>query len=384
MKNYNCPQIKPIYPVYKLQDNLFRIGAQKGITVEFGDTYNQLWELVNILDGRPIKEVIQIMQKKFPQLSAENILEGVELLEKEGFVEEACPEIETYSDRYKPNINYFSRYMDCSKNRCEIESTINNSSILLLGLGGGGSNILTLLAGIGPKKIKIVDYDVIEEANLGRQLLYKEEDIGKLKTEIAKREISKMNSEIEVEAYNLKITSEKDIAPLLEGIDIAICAIDEPPFLIQRIVNKAIVKANIPCVFGASQVSRGRVFTVIPYETGCFDCLHIHYTKNDPKFILQFAGFLRISFNPPTIAYAPAIFQLTAAIVDEVVRVLTNYAPPRSLGTQFEINYEDGSSFRHPSWKRYPLECPTCGKVKESDWEVFSYYPYYELGEVDK
>lgn len=38
----------------------------------------------------------------------------------------------------------------------------------------------------------------------------------------------------------------------------------------------------------------------------------------------------------------------------------------------------------YPSWKRYPLECPTCGKGKESDWEVFSYYPYYELGEVDK
>ena len=40
MKNYNCPQIKPIYPVYKLQDNLFRIGAQKGITVEFGEVFS--------------------------------------------------------------------------------------------------------------------------------------------------------------------------------------------------------------------------------------------------------------------------------------------------------------------------------------------------------
>lgn len=54
-------------------------------------------------------------------------------------------------------------------------------TILLLGLGGGGSNILTLLSGLGPKKIKIVDFDIIEKSNLGRQFLYKEEDVGLLK-----------------------------------------------------------------------------------------------------------------------------------------------------------------------------------------------------------
>ena len=47
---------------------------------------------------------------------------------------------------------------------------ISETTILLLGLGGGGSNILTMLAGLGPKKIVIVDYDNVEESNLGRQL----------------------------------------------------------------------------------------------------------------------------------------------------------------------------------------------------------------------
>lgn len=70
----------------------------------------------------------------------------------------------------------------------------------------------------------------------------------------------------------------------------------------------------------------------------------------------------------------PAIFQLTAAIVDEAVRVITGYAQPRSLGTQYEINFEDGSSFRHPSWKRYAEECPTCGAGKKESWEIFQYY----------
>lgn len=126
--------------------------------------------------------------------------------------------------------------------------------------------------------------------------------------------------------------------------------------------------------FGASQVSRGRVFTVIPGKTGCFDCLNLHYSMNDPQFIEQFVAFRNINFAPPTIAYAPAIFQLTAAIVDEAVRVITGYAEPRSLGTQYEINFEDGSSFAHPSWPRYADQCPTCGNGKIEDWEIFQYY----------
>ena len=264
--------------------------------------------------------------------------------------------------------------MEYGQSAYDIQKKINNSTILLLGLGGGGSNILTLLSGLGPKKIKIVDYDRVERSNLGRQLLYKESDLGKLKVEVAAKAIQEMNSTIQVEAHNQKIEDYKDVMKYIDGVDIVICVIDEPPFIAQKTVNKAIVKAKIPCVFGASQVSRGRVFSVIPNVTGCFDCLNIHYTLHDDKFVEQFVGFRNIDFNPPTIAYAPAMFQLTSAIVDETVRVLTGYAKPRSLGTQYEINYEDGSSFTHPSWSRYENDCPTCGNGKADKWEIFRYY----------
>lgn len=73
-----------------------------------------------------------------------------------------------------------------------------------MGLGGGGSNILTMLAGLGPKKIIIVDYDNVEYSNLGRQLLYTESDIGKPKAETAAKAIEKMNSDIMIEAHNKK------------------------------------------------------------------------------------------------------------------------------------------------------------------------------------
>ena len=260
------------------------------------------------------------------------------------------------------------------RNRYQPQKLLNNSTILLLGLGGGGSNILTLLAGLGPKKIIIIDYDNVEEGNLGRQLLYTEEDIGKPKAEAAAHAIAKINSNIIIEPYNKKIIRPEDVLEHVSGVDLVICAIDEPPFIAQRIVNKAIVTAKVPCVFGASQVSRGRVFTLIPGVTGCFDCMNLHYSMRDPQFNEQFIAFRNIEFSPPTIAYAPAIYQLTAAIVDEAVRVITRYAEPRSLGTQYEINFEDGSSFTHPTWPRYADECPTCGNGDIDKWEIFKYY----------
>ncbi len=274
-------------------------------------------------------------------------------------------------DRYLANVNYFSRYCKADDDRFEIQEKINNLKILLLGLGGGGSNILTLLAGLGPKMIRMVDYDRVEASNLGRQLLYREADIGEKKTVVAKRAINEMNSNINVETVDKKIIDVNDVVELTEGIDIIVCAIDEPPFLIHRIVNEAIVKVGLPCVFGASQVSRGRVYTVIPQKTGCFDCMNLNFSKNDPKFVEQFVGFRNIQFTPPSIAYGPGIFQLTASIIDELIRVVTRYAEPKSLGTQYEINYEDGNSFTHKTWPRFESECPTCVKGDVSQWEIF-------------
>lgn len=374
INKYDRPRIKAIYPLYKLNKNEFRIGAQLGITAELGDPDGYLWELASRLDGRKVEDVIKEMVEIFPELSEEDVLEGISILDNEEFLEETLNGHEsTIQERYIANVNYFSRYTGTDGNRYDYQKKINETTILLLGLGGGGSNILTLLSGLGPKKIIIVDYDNVEESNLGRQLLYKESDIGLPKCEVVAKAISEMNSHIIIEAHNKKIETTEDVLQFTEGVDLVICAIDEPPFEAQRTVNQAVIKANIPCVFGAHQVSRGRVFTVIPGKTGCFDCLNLHFSVNDPKFIEQFVGFRNINFAPPSIAYAPAIYQLTSAIVDEAVRVITGYAQPRSLSTQYEINFEDGSSFTHPSWDRYD-ECPTCGKGRTEDWEIFRYY----------
>lgn len=371
---YKYPRIKPIYPVYQLNKEQFRVGAQLGITREFDDKSGQYWLLANLLDGtNSFEAIVTEMNRYFPNLSNEDVERGIDFFNGEGLVEETLAE-KIVEDRYIANTNYFSHFCDAKGDRFEIQNKINNLNVLLLGLGGGGSNIATLLAGLGPKKIRMVDYDYIEASNLGRQLLYRESDIGTRKTVVAAQAIKEMNAQIIIETVDKKIVNVADVVALTEGMDVVICVIDEPPFIIHRIVNEAIVKVGIPCIFGASQVSRGRTYTIIPGVTGCFDCLNLKFTKNDPQFIEQFIGFRNSQFNPPSMAYGPGIFQLTATIVDELIRVVTGYAKPKSLGTQYEIDYEAGHSFAHDTWPRFEEECPTCGNGQISDWEIFNYY----------
>lgn len=387
MLNYMNPRIKSIYPLCRLNSKVFRVGAQIGITKEFNDPTQQLWTLVNLLDGRPLDDVLIKEKEAFPDLNLTDdyIIDGINLLDEENLIEETLSsKEEEYEKRYMPNVNYFARFInkDSDYDRFRPQDIISNSTIMLLGLGGGGTNILTLLAGLGPKKIIIIDYDVVEEKNLGRQFLYSEQDIGKLKTDIAKSAIEKINSSIVIETHNEKIGKPEDIIKYINNVDLVISAIDEPHFVINRIVNKAIVDANVPCVFGGTQVSRGRVFSIIPGITGCFDCLSIYYTLTDDQFVDQFVGYARNNFKLDSIAYGPAIFQLTAAIVDEAVKILTGYSKPNSLSTQFEINYEDSSAFTHTPWPRYADKCPTCGSGTESDWPIFRYFKLFDKDNV--
>lgn len=372
-----APRIKPIYPIYRLNDTVFRIGAQLGITAEFADPEGQFWSLVNVLDGRPLSQVVATVRAQHPQLSEQDILQGISLLDREGFVDVECPQglsSTAPDDRFVPTINYFSHFDGLSGNRYTPHERLRSARVLLLGLGGGGSNMLTLLSAVGIGEVVAVDHDRIESANLGRQVLYTEADVGSHKAIVAARRLADLNSTCAVVPHVRRIESAADVGELAEGVDLVVAAIDEPPFLVQRYVNTALVPRGVPCVYGVSQITRGRVFSVTPGHSGCFDCMNIHYSKQDAQFVEQFSAFQRSNFRPPSIAYAPAMFFLASVVVDEAVRMLTRYAPPRSVGTQFEVDYVTGAGTSLLKWEHLPDDCPTCGRGQESDWKIFTHY----------
>lgn len=94
---YSKPRIKTIYPVYRLDSETFRIGSQKNITIEFEDPTGEMWDLINFMDGRTIEDLLRAMQNKYPDITLDEVEYGIDLLDKEKFLEEYK---EDKSDRY--------------------------------------------------------------------------------------------------------------------------------------------------------------------------------------------------------------------------------------------------------------------------------------------
>lgn len=370
-------RLKSILPTYRLHNGQVRIGAERSVTKVFEDPDGQLWTLIQYLDGREIPEIVSEVQKRYPSLSESQVHDGIRYLDQLGLLESSeaqTSDIDPTFDGTRNYLRYFERMDDAHR----YTNALAEARVTLLGLGGGGSNIALQLVGCGIRHLTIVDYDKIEESNLGRQFLYHKSDVGKAKTEIAAQRLREHASDLDLEVVNAKILRSEQVIPLIENADLVISVIDEPEFDIYRIVNRANIELGKTCIYAASGTVSGRVFTIVLTKTGYFDCLNIYYSTIDDSFVEQFQAYHELHFNSPTIAYPPSIMFLTSVIVDEAVRQITGYMPSVSIGQQVEVDYLEHRLEVVTGWPRYEQKCPTCGNGQESDWPVFSQY----LGEA--
>src|SRR5450759_4237204 len=84
----------------------------------------------------------------------------------------------------------------------EGQEKLKKSRVLVVGAGGLGCPVLQYLAVAGVGKIGIADFDMVDETNLQRQVLYGSTDVGKLKSILAKSALEHINSLIEFEIFN--------------------------------------------------------------------------------------------------------------------------------------------------------------------------------------
>lgn len=104
---------------------------------------------------------------------------------------------------------------------------IQNSKILIAGLGGVGSYAAEAIGRSFVNNIILIDFDTFEESNLNRQLHSNDLTIGKNKVDIIKENILKINSEATITAYKDKISNENIIDLIPKDINYVIDAIDD-------------------------------------------------------------------------------------------------------------------------------------------------------------
>ncbi|MBI2896115.1 MAG: HesA/MoeB/ThiF family protein [Deltaproteobacteria bacterium] len=142
--------------------------------------------------------------------------------------------------------------------------------VVVIGAGGLGSPVALSLAAAGVGFIRIVDDDVVELANLQRQTLFREADIGKKKAVVAAERLRLVSGSIEVQAHAARLDA-GTAWDLLEDADVVVDGSDN--FATRFLVNDTCVLAEIPLVTGGIRQWLGQVLTVWPGRSPCYRCL---------------------------------------------------------------------------------------------------------------
>ena len=150
------------------------------------------------------------------------------------------------------------------------QKKINNSRVLIIGMGGLGCPLITYLASAGITNIGIVDYDKVELSNLNRQILFNSSDIGKFKVTQAKKKIGKISNKIKVKVFKTKISKE-NINKIFKNYEIVCDGSDN--FETRYLVNDKCKKYKKILISAAISKFDGQLFKFNFKKKGpCFRC----------------------------------------------------------------------------------------------------------------
>lgn len=128
------------------------------------------------------------------------------------------------------------------------QKKIRETRVLLVGVGGLGSPVALYLVGAGIGTLGIVDDDVVSLTNLHRQVLYGESQLGASKAVEAQKRLADLNSEVKVEAYPVRLTSE-NADSIVGRYDMVIDGCDN--FATRFLLDDTCARHSIPYLYGA-------------------------------------------------------------------------------------------------------------------------------------
>lgn len=146
-----------------------------------------------------------------------------------------------------------------------------NGKVLVVGLGGLGLPVLQYLNAMGVGTLGLMDQDVVELHNLQRQVLYTEQDLGRLKLEVAHEKLKAQNSTTNFKLHDTFLTKENALETI-QGYDLVVDATDNFPT--RYLINDACVLLGKPFVYGALHGFEGHVSVFNHYNGPTYRCLY--------------------------------------------------------------------------------------------------------------
>ena len=166
------------------------------------------------------------------------------------------PLVEPATELTREEVARYSRHLIIPDLGLDGQKRLKNARVLVIGAGGLGSPALLYLAAAGVGTIGIVEFDVVDESNLQRQIIHGQSDIGRSKAESARDSIKEINPLVDVVLHEVRLEPENAVE-LFEQYDLILDGTDN--FATRYLVNDAAVLAGKPYVWGSIYRFEGQV-----------------------------------------------------------------------------------------------------------------------------
>ncbi|MDT8899247.1 MAG: molybdopterin-synthase adenylyltransferase MoeB [Thermanaerothrix sp.] len=267
----------------------------------------------------------------------------------------------------------YSRHLVIPEVGMEGQRKLKAASVLIVGTGGLGSPIALYLAAAGVGRIGLVDYDVVDESNLQRQIAHGTDRLGMLKVESARKRLLELNPFIQVDVYN-EIFSSENAETIASGYEILVDGTDNFPT--RYLLNDLAVLTGRPFVYGSVFRFEGQVSVFDARRGPCYRCLFPE--PPPPESVPSCADAGVFGVLPGTIGTLQAT---------EVIKLILNAGQPL-IGKLLLYDALD-MSFEVITLRKNP-QCKVCGEHPEIthliDYEAFCGvparpHPQVEVGE---
>jgi sulfur-carrier protein adenylyltransferase/sulfurtransferase len=268
------------------------------------------------------------------------------------------PLVEPAADLSVDEVKRYSRHLIIPDVGMTGQKRLKNAKVLVVGAGGLGSPALLYLAAAGVGTLGIVDFDVVDESNLQRQIIHGQSDIGKPKAESARDSIRETNPYVNVVLHEERLDSD-NVMSIFEPYDLIIDGTDN--FATRYLVNDACVLLHKPYVWGSIYRFDGQASVFWADYGPCYRCL---YPEPPPPGMV------------PSCAEGGVLGVLCASIgsiqVNEAIKLITGIGDP--LAGRLMIYDALEMTYRSVRINKDP-ECAVCGKnptvTELIDYEAF-------------
>lgn len=149
------------------------------------------------------------------------------------------------------------------------QERLKNATIMVVGAGAIGNELIKNLTLLGIGRILIYDMDSIENTNLTRSVLYRAKDVGRYKAEVAAERAREMNPDVKAKAFIANIIDDVGLG-VFRRMDVVLGGLDNREARLS--INQSCYKVDRPWIDGAIEALNGFARVFIPGQGACYEC----------------------------------------------------------------------------------------------------------------